>query len=341
MPGDLESKHLSELHEMAAERGIAGFRKLPREQLLERIRAAEGDGKGRERRPRRRRSRRRGGEPAEEKGGQPREEQTRPVTGTLELMPQHYGFLRLGGIEPGDDDVYVSASQIRKCELRSGDLVEGPAREPRRGERHPALVHVEKVSDTEASELGERLDFDGLTPVSPSRPMSLDVEPLRELAFGHRALLVCSPDSPRSSLLRSLVGATPAEAETVVLLVDERPEEVTEWRRRAEGAEVVALAADRRPSEQARISRLALARAKRRVEAGADVVLIVDSLSRLGLAYRDPVDVKTFFGAGRAVEEKGAGTLTIIGTVLTGTGSETDERVYDAVVTTENLRAEI
>jgi transcription termination factor Rho len=398
MAAELKSKHLAELHQLAADLGIEGYRMLRRDDLIERIDAAGGKDSSSSRTERRdrvsaakdrsgdddgaprrrqssqrggrgggggrggrggreggredgaRRPRGRGGRAAEGSRDAEREADDRPTTpvaGTLEVMPQRYGFVRLEGIEPGNEDVYVSASQIRRCELRPGDRIEGPARQPRRGERHPALVRVERINgaevEAEAEAVAERPEFDALTPIAASRPLGLSGlsgdagSSLAELAFGSRALVVGEPDAVRGGLLRELVAAAPEGVETLVLLVDERPEAVTEWRREVPDVEIVALTADRRPSEQARMARLTLHRAKRQVEAGADVLLVVDSLSRLGLAYRDPADVKTFFGAGRELEEEGAGSLTIVATLLVETGAQSDEQVYDAVITTENL----
>ena len=381
MSADPEGKHLSDLHEEASRLGIEGYRMLRKEELARKIADAANGGSESGGRSRGRRRRGRGGAAAESeeapsgrqrqsgsrrrgsaegrpprearKPREPREEKeeeegpTRPVSGVLEVMPQRYGFIRLAGVEPRKDDVYVSASQIRRCELKAGDLVEGPARDPRRGERHPALVRVERVNAAEPEAVTDRPEFDSLTPVPASRPLALSgladdrAEALAGLSFGHRVLVISEPQGARAELLRQIAAGAPEGVQTTVLLVDERPEEVTEWTRSELSAEVVALTADRRPSEQARIARLVLSRAKRQAEAGGDVLLLVDSLSRLGLAYRDPVEVKTFFAAGRELEEEGSGSLTIIGVVLTGTGAATDEQVYDALVTTENLQVRL
>jgi transcription termination factor Rho len=369
MSGEPERKHLADLHEEAARLGVPDYRKLRKDELVRKLAeardgGAQGDGaerKGRRRGRRRgagaseqgREPRQRGREPRrdrEPKGDrEPQEDDapTRPVSGVLEIMPQRYGFIRLEGVEPQKDDVYVSASQIRRCELKPGDAIEGPARDARRGERHPALVRVERVNGAAAEGAVERPEFDALTPVPASRPLAVAglsgdrAEGLAGFSFGHRVLVIGEPQAGGAELLREIATGAPEGVQTTVLLVDVRPEEVTEWRRSEPDAEVIALTADRRPSEQARIARLALARAKRQVEAGADVLLLIDSLSRLGLAYRDPVEVKTVFAAGRELEEEGAGSLTIVGTVLVGTGAATDEQVHDSVVTTENLQVRL
>lgn len=278
-------------------------------------------------------------EPAEDEDDA--EVETEEVTGVLDRMPQGYGFLRLEGLSAHEGDVYVSASQIRRCELRPGDEVSGPARAPRRGERHRALVRVESVNGQEPE--GERVQFEDLTAVAPTRRLPLDegeplaraVDLLAPLAFGQRVLILAEPRSGRSTLLRS-IGRTLAggDARVRVLLADERPEEVTEWERALPDAEIVAAPADQEPADQVRAAELAMGYAKRRAESGEDVVVIIDSLSRLALGYRDPSRVKRIFGAGRELSDEGSGSLTVIATVL-----DSDERgqdVRDALETTEN-----
>lgn len=342
---------------------MPSYRLLSRDELLDAIRAEGGaeeedDARGRRGRRRRgRRTRERGegrrervrerevgnGEEPETAADEP-EAEAEPVTGVLDVMPQRYGFLRLSGLEPADGDVYISASQIRRCELRSGDEVAGPARDPRRGERHRALVHVDTVNGAPVGEERERSDFDELTPVPPTRRLPLegaggDGEPLlvraadllAPFAFGQRVLVWAAPRSGRTTLLRSLATAVDgAEGpELVVLLIDERPEEATRWRRALPDAGLAIATAEMSGGEQAAVADLALARAKRLAEGGADAVLIVDSLSRLAAA-RGRVDAaKALFGAGRDTEEEGAGSLTVIATVF-------DDEVGEAVRTTES-----
>jgi transcription termination factor Rho len=267
--------------------------------------------------------------------------ETEDIVGVLDRMPQGYGFLRLSGLGANEGDVYVSASQIRRCELRPGDEVAGPARAPRRGERHRALVRVDSVNGQEPE--GERVQFEDLTAVAPTRrldlgegePLARAVDLLAPLAFGQRVLILAEPRSGRSTLLRA-VGRTltGGGAQVRVLLADERPEEVTEWERALPDAEIVAATADQEPADQVRAAELAMGHAKRRAESGEDVVVIIDSLSRLALGYRDPARVKRIFGAGRELAEDGSGSLTVIATVL-----DSDERgkeVRDALETTEN-----
>jgi transcription termination factor Rho len=349
---ELEKQHLARLHARAAELGVPGYRLLRREELIAEI-AARDDGEdavsqqGVEAEPPPADREKGKGEKEEEAaGGSPTEASGEPVSGVLDVVPTGHGFLRLRGLEPDPDDVYISASQIRRCELRAGDQVEGPARPPRRGERHPALVRVELVNGEEPG-VGRPGGFDELTPVIPHRRIPLQpaaddvlmraVDLLAPLAFGQRVLVIAEPRSGRTTLLRGLAGAIGAPENgpaVIVLLVDERPEEVTEWKRHAEGAEVAAAPSDLDAEDQVRHAELALAQAKRRAERGEDVVVIVDSLTRLGVAYRDPIAVKPVFGAGRELEEEGSGSLTMIATVLRGT--EDGEAALEAVETTEN-----
>ncbi len=357
---DLKKAHLARLHERAAAAGVPNYRRLRREELIERLGGEAGEEPGGEagdepaagRRPpareRKRPERKRGRAEREERPDdrEAEEAETEPATGVLDVLGAGHGFLRRQGLDPDPDDVYVSASQIRRCELRAGDEVEGPSRQPRRGERHPALVRVERVNGAEPGE--ERsAGFEELTPVLPHRripiaPKGDDLllraaDLLAPLAFGQRVLVIAEPRSGRSTLLRGIVEAIDASADgpgVIVLLVDERPEEVTAWKRIAGEAEIAAAAADLEAADQVRHAELALARAKRRAESGEDVVVVVDSLTRLGVAYRDPIAVKPVFGAGRELEEDGSGSLTVIATVLRGT--EDGEGVLEAVQTTEN-----
>jgi transcription termination factor Rho len=272
------------------------------------------------------------------------ETETEPVTGVLDRMPQGYGFLRLTGLHEAAGDVYVSASQIRRCELRPGDEVGGPARAPRRGERHRALVRVESVNGQSPEE--KRRHFEDLTPAPPHRrilapdaqadPTVRAVDLLGPLAFGQRVLILAQPRSGRTTLLRAL-GAAIAEtdAHLCVLLADERPEEVPQWEGALPEAEIFAATADEEPRDQVREAELAMGHAKRLAEAGGDIVVLIDSLSRLALGYREPTKVKRIFGVGRELGEDGTGSLTVIATVL-----EADDRgseVREAVETTENL----
>lgn len=347
----LEDLHLADLHARAAELGVPRYRMLRRDQLVAEISERAGEApEEAEQRPER-------GEPAERKReAKPERERleeaaTEDVVGVLEVTPQRYGFLRFGGLEAQPDDVYVSASQIRRCELRSGDEVAGPARAPRRGERHRALVHVDRVNGGDPP-TEERPRFDDLTAVLPKRRVALGdssdvltraVDLLTPLALGQRVLVTAAPRSGRTTLLRALAGAIAAQEglELIVLLIDERPEEATAWRDALPGSEVVSATADLPPEDQVRVAELALERARRLTESGRDTCLVVDSLSRLAVASSsargggsDVAEVKSIFGSGRELAEDSAGSMTVIATVVDG--AEDDGAAERAVVTTES-----
>jgi transcription termination factor Rho len=355
----IQDEHLAVLHERARELEIPRYRMLPRDELIEAIEERDGEAPEPEEESPEELAEESPEEPESEEGApeepepeeappeqaEPEEEPAgEPVTGVLDRMPQGYGFLRLSGLQEAEGDVYVSASQIRRCELRPGDEVSGPARAPRRGERHRALVRIEAVNGQSPEE--QRRHFEDLTPAPPHRrllqpdapgdPIVRAVDLLGPLAFGQRVLVLAQPRSGRTTLLRALGSAiADTGAHLVVLLADERPEEVPQWERALPDAEIFAATADQEPRDQVRQAELAMGHAKRLAESGEDVVALVDSLSRLALGYRDPARVKRLFGAGRELAEEGAGSLTVIATVL-----ESEDRgaeVREALETTENL----
>lgn len=368
MASTLEQQHLSGLHRLAAELGIERYRLLPRDELIAAIierdpdaaAAAEdqadagaGDREPRSEPRRRDRGGRRDRRGAETDGGE--EEETdaagEPVVGVLDITPRGHGFIRLSGLASDEDDVYVSPSQIRRCELQRGDEVGGPARRPRRGERYPALIHVDTINGVAPGE--ERMRLGDATPVHPSRRLDLapgpdasgedaillrSIDLLLPLACGQRVLVDARPGAGRTTLLRALAGAISRspEIELIVLLIDERPEEVAAWREAAPGADLAVATAEMRSGEQLRLVELAFGRASRKAEAGADVVLLVDSISRIAVAADDPGRVKPIFGAGRDAEEEGVGSLTIVATTL-GDGGEDQGAVERSLETTENV----
>ena len=263
----------------------------------------------------------------------------------LEVQPRGSGLVRGEGLP--DAGVYVSPAQIRRCELRSGDEVSGPVRPARRGERRPSLVRIETVNgEPPADERGPA--FEGLTAIAPHRHIPLKVESddvlaravdlLAPLAFGQRVLVEAEPRSGRTSVLRALAKSIAAGSEdgpeVIVLLVDERPEEVTAWKREVTGVSIEAAAADLGAGEQVRIAERALARVQAtgggRQRRRADRRLADQARHRL----RRPGAIKPFFGTGRELEEENAGSVTVIATVLRGTPA--DQAVIDAVHTTEN-----
>jgi transcription termination factor Rho len=348
---ELKDLHLADLHERAAAAGLPGYRKLGREELIEALagepepEGAPGSGVVVEATvldPHAQTPVKLGPEGAEGGDEHRDDEPTEAVRGTLELTRQRYGFLRLDGLAPSDHDVYISAAQVRRCELRPGDEVGGPAREPRRGERHRALVHVDSVNGEEPL-AEERPEFEALAPVPPERRIDLDrdagmlvraVDLFAPLAYGQRVLIRAAARSGRTTLLREIARAAAAREpnRVIVLLIDERPEEATAWREALPVAEFAIATAEFAPVEQVRVAELALERARRLAETGVDAILVCDSLSRLAFAGGGPDEVKRLFGSGRNLA--GGGSLTVLATTLAD-GSDEGEGER-AVLTTES-----
>jgi transcription termination factor Rho len=286
--------------------------------------------------------------------------------GILDILPEGYGFLRVTGYLPGDKDVYVSASQVRKFGLRKGDLVSGPIRPPRSQEKFPALTRIETINLLSADEGRNRPRFEKLTPLFPDMRLRLEIEgePNQELARiidlvapigkGQRGMIVSPPKAGKTTVLKEIahsITANNPECYLMVVLVDERPEEVTDMQRSVKG-EVVYSTFDRPAEEHTQVSDLALERAKRLVEMGTDVVILLDSVTRLARAHNlatpasgrilsGGVDStalyppKRFFGAARNIEE--GGSLTIMGTALVETGSRMDEVIFEEFKGTGNM----
>jgi transcription termination factor Rho len=237
------------------------------------------------------------------------------ATGVLDILANGSGFMRVDPAGQSRDDVYVSPAQIRRCELRAGDEVSGPARSPRRNERHPSLVRVETVNGAGAEPAEERPWFADLTPVFPSQKLNAP-KTLKDLPFGRgsRVAIAGPPGAGATTLLHELASELSKDGDLVVqvVLAGVRPEEVTEWRRN-EGLNVVGGSFDRSPDAQAQAAELAVERAKRRVERGGHAAVLIDSLDALPGSAR-----RRIFGAGRATEE--GGTLTVV--AVTGGGRE-------------------
>jgi len=288
--------------------------------------------------------------------------------GTLEVLPEGYGFLRPRGLLPSDNDIYVSASQIRRFGLRNGDLVWGLIRPPKDQEHYEALLRVEVVNFSDPEEARKRPHFERLTPIFPDTRIQLEtkkhelttrlIDLFAPIGKGQRALVVSPPKAGKTTVLKKIANAvTENHPETIlmVLLVDERPEEVTDMERSVDG-EVIASTFDRPAEEHMRVANLALEKAKRLVEVGKDVVLLLDSITRLARASNlvvppsgrtlsggmDPSALyfpKRFFGAARNIEE--GGSLTIIGTALVDTGSRMDEVIYEEFKGTGNMEVHL
>lgn len=283
--------------------------------------------------------------------------------GLLDIVGD-YGFLRPTDFQRSREDVYVSASQIRRFDLRSGDQVSGQARPPKEGERYFALLRVEAVNGISPEKSAERPDFDGLTPIFPNSRFHLEtsreelatrlVDIIAPIGRGQRGLIVAPPKAGKTVLLKKLANAiaqNDPEAHLMVLLIDERPEEVTDMQRSVRG-EVASSTFDEPPEDHIRVAEMVLERAKRLVEMGKDVVILLDSITRLARAYNltipasgrtlsggmDPAALhkpKRFFGAARKVEE--GGSLTILATALIDTGSRMDDVIYEEFKGTGNM----
>ncbi len=285
--------------------------------------------------------------------------------GLLEILPDGYGFLRGGDCLPEKNDIYVSPSQIKRFGLRDGDVVSGAIRSPKNDERYFALAKVGMVDGSTPEEARRRPNFRELTPLHPDEHLQLEHDPkdmstriidlFCPIGKGQRGLIVSPPKAGKTTLLKQIargINANHPEIKLFVLLVDERPEEVTDFSRSIENGEVVAATFDQEPRHHTRISELVTNRAKRLVEAGTDVVILMDSITRLARAYNlsvpssgkllsggmDPTALykpKEFFGAARNIEE--GGSLTIIATALVDTGSKLDQVVFEEFKGTGNM----
>ncbi|MBI2845059.1 MAG: transcription termination factor Rho [Chloroflexi bacterium] len=284
--------------------------------------------------------------------------------GVLEVMQEGMGFLRSDHLLPGPDDVYVSQSQIRRFALRTGDLVIGQVRPPKDSEKYFGLLRVEAINGLDPEVAKRRPHFDSLTPIFPNRRFTLETEPqilatrlinlVTPIGRGQRGLIVSPPKAGKTTVLKQIAnGITKnhSDAHLMVCLIGERPEEVTDMDRSVE-AEVVSSTFDDPVQDHVRVAEMALARAKRLVEVGKDVVILLDSITRLTRAYNlivppsgrtltgglDPAALyppKHFFGAARNIEE--GGSLTIIATCLIDTGSRMDDVIYEEFKGTGNM----
>lgn len=286
--------------------------------------------------------------------------------GILEVLPEGYGFLRSENYLPGSKDVYVSMAQIRKFNLKTGDKVKGKTRPAKDAEKLNALLYIEQVNDDAVEKCLSRRPFEELTPIHPEERFTLErIDASRDLAIrlidmiapigkGQRGLIVSPPKAGKTILLKKIANSITANypnASLIVLLIDERPEEVTDMQRSING-EVVYSTFDEKPENHTRVAEMVIERAKRMVEQGKDVVVLLDSITRLARAYNliipptgrtlsgglDPGSLykpKRFFGAARKVEF--GGSLTIIATALVDTGSRMDEIIYEEFKGTGNM----
>ena len=286
--------------------------------------------------------------------------------GVLECLPDGFGFLRAPDYNylPGPDDIYVSPSQIRRFNLRTGDTVAGQIRPPKDSERYFALLKVETINYEDPEVTRDKILFDNLTPLYPERKIGLEYHPtnystrimdlLTPIGFGQRGLIVAPPRTGKTMLLQSIANAISTnhpDAVLIVLLIDERPEEVTDMQRNVK-AEVISSTFDEPASRHVQVAEMVIEKAKRLVEHKKDVIILLDSITRLARAYNTVVPPsgkilsggvdsnalhrpKRFFGAARNVEE--GGSLTIMGTALIDTGSRMDEVIFEEFKGTGNM----
>jgi transcription termination factor Rho len=331
---EMENASLASLRQIAEEMNIPNAKRLKKENLILNIRRVEAEKEG-----------------VEVRGG------------VLEITPEGVGFLRTN-YAVGQDDVYVSQAQLRRYDLRMGDLVMGVVRPPRDAERHYGLVKVESVNMVALEEMHTRPTFESLVPIFPEKRFDLETDRsilssrlinlIAPIGRGQRGMIVSPPKAGKTTILKQLansISANYSDVHLIIGLIGERPEEVTDMDRSVD-AEVVASTFDEPVSSHVRTAEIALERAKRLVEIGRDVVILMDSLTRLARAYNlvvnpsgrtlsggmDPSALyppKKFFGAARNIE--GGGSLTIIATALVDTGSRLDDVVYEEFKGTGNM----
>ena len=331
---DLEEMKLTELYKLAKEYQIPNYGQMRKKELIFAILRAQAERSG-----------------------------LMFMEGVLDVLPEGYGFLRPLFL-PSKDDIYISASQIRKFDLRTGDLVSGKCRAPKENERYFGLLQVNAVNGESPEVAAERLHFPALTPLYPQKKLVLETSPnnlstrimdiLAPVGLGQRGLIVAPPKAGKTLLLKEIANSISVnypEIELFVLLIDERPEEVTDMQRSVKG-EVFASTFDELPEHHIKVAVMVLERAQRLVEHKRDVVILLDSITRLARAYNlvvppsgrtlsggiDPASFhrpKRFFGSARNVEE--GGSLTILATALIDTGSRMDDIIYEEFKGTGNM----
>ena len=336
---DLKIKSVGELHDLAEELEISNFRGIRRQDLTFRIEQKLFDSD------------------VVLRGG-----------GVLEILPEGYGFLRSQEFNYlyGPDDIYVSPSQIKRFDLRTGDTIAGQVRPPKRGERYLALLKIEALSGLSPEESGKRVEFDNLRPTYPEKRLDLEVpgeagsistrvlDLIAPIGKGQRGLIVSPPKAGKTIILQEIansISINDPEIHLIVLLIDERPEEVTDMAGHVD-AEVISSTFDESAERHVQVAEMVMEKAKRLVEHGRDVVILLDSITRLARAYNSTmphsgrimsggVDAKAlhkpkrFFGAARNIED--GGSLTIIATALIETGSRMDEVIFEEFKGTGNM----
>ncbi|WP_307069566.1 transcription termination factor Rho [Alkalibacillus filiformis] len=335
---ELETKTLKDLYALARDLGVSYYAKLNKKELIFAILKAQTEKDGK-----------------------------LFVDGVLEIIQSEgFGFLRPINYAPSAEDIYISASQIRRFDLRNGDLVSGKARPPKENERYFGLLHVDAVNGDDPESAKERIHFPGLTALYPDRKMHLEttrnllstriIDMMAPVGFGQRGLIVAPPKAGKTQIIKEVansVSENHPNSKLIILLIDERPEEVTDIERSvADNVDVVSSTFDEVPENHIKVSELVLDRAMRLVEHKQDVIILMDSITRLARAYNlvippsgrtlsggiDPASFhrpKRFFGAARNIEE--GGSLTVLATALVDTGSRMDDVIYEEFKGTGNM----
>ena len=351
MKEKLSTLSVSELREIAKENGIKGVSSLRKQQLIDMLSELKE---------------KKSDDGIVHKDEVPNEN-GETTTGILEVCQDGYGFLRSDNYLSGEDDVYVAQSQIRRFRLKTGDYVTGRVRPKREGENFGAIYYVDEVNGESLDKVINRPSFDDLTPVFPSERISLEtdghsiamrmVDLISPIGKGQRGMIVSPPKAGKTTLLKETAKAVlknNPEMEIIILLIDERPEEVTDIKEAIQGdnVEVIHSTFDERPEHHKKVSEMVLERAKRLVEHGKDVIILLDSITRLARAYNltvtasgrtlsgglDPAALhmpKKFFGSARNMRE--GGSLTVLATALVDTGSKMDDVVYEEFKGTGNM----
>ncbi|MCI6000404.1 MAG: transcription termination factor Rho [Finegoldia magna] len=356
----LESKKLQDLKIIAKAVGVAGISKYNKQDLIEEIISQVNINE-----------RNNSEEDYEDSSSNDEKDLKDPlkVEGILDLHENGYGFLRSEGYDSGDDDIYVPPVQVRRFKLKTGDFVEGLSREKKDKEKFNALIYVNRVNGDTVENLRNRPDFESLTPIYPRERLTLErdsknvsmriMDLISPVGKGQRGLIVASPKTGKTTLLKNIANSIRKnypDIHVIVLLIDERPEEVTDMKRSVLGADVVASTFDEMPQNHIRVAEIVIERAKRLVEHKKDVVILVDSITRLSRAYNvtspysgktlsgglDPLALngpKRFFGAARNIEE--GGSLTILATALIETGSRMDDVIFEEFKGTGNMEIKL
>ncbi|UEB33060.1 transcription termination factor Rho [Finegoldia magna] len=356
----LESKKLQDLKIIAKAVGVAGISKYNKKDLIKEIISQVNINE-----------RNNSEEDYEDSSSNDEKDLKDPlkVEGILDLHENGYGFLRSEGYDSGDDDIYVPPVQVRRFKLKTGDFVEGLSREKKDKEKFNALIYVNRVNGDTVENLRNRPDFENLTPIYPRERLTLErdsenismriMDLISPVGKGQRGLIVASPKTGKTTLLKNIANSIRKnypDIHVIVLLIDERPEEVTDMKRSVLGADVVASTFDEMPQNHIRVAEIVIERAKRLVEHKKDVVILVDSITRLSRAYNvtspysgktlsgglDPLALngpKRFFGAARNIEE--GGSLTILATALIETGSRMDDVIFEEFKGTGNMEIKL